>query len=148
MIDNAVSIVPEFEEDVFWTYYLSNPALRDGVAMYHADHGNKAAAGGAISVVTVGAGRKALRTMKAADGKRTIKMKLVVTEAITGKRWDLLVEPSKRSHNMKRGYLRDRSAPRVRVDEPFGVQGMRMTLEHDFGVGGVNSKGGYSNVGQ
>lgn len=185
VIDNAAAIVPEFEEDVFWNYYLSNPTLADGVAMYHSNHGNLASSGSAISVASVAAGRKALRTMKSADGKRTIKMNAptillvgpenetaaeqflkevgatktadvnpftgrlrpVVTEAITDTQWYLLVGPEKRTHNVKHGYLRDRRAPRVRVDEPFGVQGMRMTLEQDFGVGGVNHRGGYKNAG-
>lgn len=185
VIDNAAAIVPEFEEDVFWALFLSNPALADGTAMFHADHGNLAGSGTAITVAAIGAGRQALRTMKAADGKRTIKMNgpsvllvgpaketeaeqflkatnetkaadvnpfsgklsLAVSEAITGNQWYLTVDPSKRTHNFKHGYLRDRTAPRVRVDEPFGVQGMRMTLEHDFGAGGVNHRGAYKNPG-
>ncbi|WP_406720426.1 ATP-dependent Clp protease proteolytic subunit [Thioclava litoralis] len=187
VIDNAGAIVPEFEESLFWQIFLSNPKLRDGVEVFHADHGNLAAAGTGISVTSLSAGRKALRQMKAADGERVIamnapaillvgpenetlaeqylaqnvqptkaadvntfsgKLRPVVVEAIEGKEWYLFVDPSKRSHVFKHGYLRGRKAPRVRVDEPFGVQGMRMTLEHDFGAGAVNFRGAYKNPGQ
>jgi len=75
------------------------------------------------------------------------RLQIVVTEAITDNAWYLLVDPSRRTHNFKYGYLRDRAAPRVRTEEPFGKQGMAMTLEHDFGVGGVNYRGGYKNPG-
>ncbi|WP_349295787.1 head maturation protease, ClpP-related (plasmid) [Thioclava sp. 'Guangxiensis'] len=186
VIDNAGAIVPEFEESLFWQIFLSNPKLRDGKPVFHADHGNLGTAA-AISVNAISAGRKALRQMKAADGKRVItmnapaillvgpenetlaeqymaqnvqptkatdtnpfagKLRPVVVEAIEGKEWYLLVDPSKRSHSFKHGYLRGRKAPRVRVDEPFGTQGMRMTLEHDFGAGAVNYRGAYRNPGQ
>ncbi|MBT9386977.1 ATP-dependent Clp protease proteolytic subunit [Pseudooceanicola sp. CBS1P-1] len=186
VIDSAAAIVPEFEEATFWAYFLSNAKLADGKAMFHADHKNLATTAAAISETSVGAGYKALRTMKAADGKRNIlsnapsillvgpelemsakqflsqnlvatkttdinifsgELRPVVTEQIEDSSWYLLVDPQKRTHNFKHGYLAGRSAPRVRVDEPFGVQGMRMTLEHDFGVGGVNYRGGYKNAG-
>ena len=71
----------------------------------------------------------------------------VVSEAITGNQWYLLVSPSKRTCNFRHGYLRGRSAPRVRVEEPFGTQGTAMTLEHDFGCAGANYRGGYKNPG-
>jgi hypothetical protein len=186
VVDNAAAIVPEFEESVFWTMFLANAALADGTAMFHADHGNLAGTGTAITVAAIAAGRQALRTMKAADGARVIRMnepsillvgpakqteaeqfvnqiiqptkasdanpftgklRVVVTESITDNAWYLLVDPAKRTVNFRYGYLRDRSAPRVRTDEPFGVQGLRMTLEHDFGAGGVNHRGGYKNAG-
>lgn len=185
VINNAAAIVPEFEETLFWSVFLGNPALSDGTAMFHADHGNLAGSGTAITVAALSAGRQALRSMKAADGKRAImlnapsillvgpaketeaeqivrtitaakaadvnpfsgRLQIVVTEAITGNEWYLLVDPSRRTHNFKYGYLRDRAAPRVRTEEPFGRQGMSMTLEHDFGAGGVNYRGGYKNPG-
>ncbi|WP_428924989.1 head maturation protease, ClpP-related [Marinibacterium sp. SX1] len=186
VLDSAASIVPEFEESTFWTVFLQNSALADGVAMFHADHGNLAGSGSAISVTAISAGRKALRQMKAADGKRVIsmnaptillvgpaqetaaeqfvaqaivptkasdtnpftgKLTVVVTEEITDNSWYLLVPPAKRTVNFRHGYLRDRSMPRVRVAEPFGQQGLKMTLEHDFGVGGVNYRGGFKNPG-
>jgi hypothetical protein len=185
VIDNAAAIVPEFEESVFWEMFLSNAALADGTAMFHADHGNLAGSGSAITVAALAAGRAAMRKMKAADGARTVLMNApeillvgpdketeakkmvrainsakaddvnpfsgeltpVVSEAITGNQWYLLVSNNKRTCNFRHGYLRDRRAPRVRVEEPFGTQGLAMTLEHDFGVGGANYRGGYKNAG-
>lgn len=42
--------------------------LEDGVALYHADHGNVASSGGAISVETLDAARRAMRAQKNKDG--------------------------------------------------------------------------------
>jgi hypothetical protein len=47
----------------------TNMTMRDGVAMFHEDHGNLAAAGGAPSVTTVGEGVKAMRTQKGPYGE-------------------------------------------------------------------------------
>lgn len=180
VIDGAAMVVPEFEEDVFWAYYLGNPVLSDGIAMYHSDHNNLGSSA-AINVAKVSEGRKAMRSQKALGEKGVVKMNapsillvgpareteaeqflaatvatkdadtnifkgklsLVVTETITNNEWHLLVAPAKRSHNMTHGYLRDSRVPRVRVENPFGTQGMQMTLEADFGVGGANFRGGY-----
>ncbi|MDR6955247.1 hypothetical protein J2X65_004626 [Ancylobacter sp. 3268] len=46
----------------------ANAALSDGIALFHASHGNKAAAGAAISVASLGAAVAALRTQKSLDG--------------------------------------------------------------------------------
>jgi len=73
---------------------------------------------------------------------------VVVTETITNNAWYLLVDPRRKTHNFRHGYLRDARAPRIRVENPFGVQGMQMTLEADFGAGGVNYRGAYKNPGQ
>lgn len=44
------------------------PMEEDGKTLFHADHGNKAASGGAINVTTLSAGRLAMRTVKNRDG--------------------------------------------------------------------------------
>lgn len=44
------------------------PAMEDGKALFHADHGNKAASGGAITVETIGAARAAMRKQTSLDG--------------------------------------------------------------------------------
>lgn len=185
VINNASAVVPEFEEQTFWAMFNSNVVLGDGVAMFHADHGNLAASGTGITEDALSAGRKAMRQQKAADKKRTItmngpsilvcgpnketqaekmlaqvgatksddvnifsgKLSLLVTESITNNAWYLLVDKQKRTHNFKHGYLDGARAPRVRVNDPFGKQGMGMTLEHDFAAGGVNSRGAYKNAG-
>ena len=50
----------------------SNPTMSDGVALFHANHGNLAASGGAISVATLGAARKAMRLQTGLDGVTSI----------------------------------------------------------------------------
>lgn len=42
--------------------------MGDGKSLYHADHGNKAVAGGAIDLASLSAGRQAMRDQKDADG--------------------------------------------------------------------------------
>jgi hypothetical protein len=68
VIMNAAGIVPDFEEETFWNMVLSNPALSDGKALFHADHGNIGASG-AINTANVAAGRKAMRSHKLSDGR-------------------------------------------------------------------------------
>jgi len=176
---NAAGIVPEFEEETFWAMLLSNPVLTDTKALFHADHGNVGASG-AITTVTVAAGRLAMRSHKQAGG-RSIKangpsvlivgpereteaeqflapvlaaeqlninplaksLRLVVSEEITDGKWFLAVDKSKKTHSFKHGYLDGYRAPRVRVDDPFGSQGTRMTIEHDFACGAVGYMGAY-----
>ncbi|MGY3558462.1 hypothetical protein ACVWXP_001731 [Bradyrhizobium sp. USDA 4463] len=45
------------------------------------------------------------------------------------------------------GFLNGASGPRTRIDSPFGQQGVRMSLEHDFGVGAIDYRGFYRNPG-
>jgi hypothetical protein len=47
----------------------TNMTMRDGVAMFHADHGNLAASGAAPSITTVGEGVRAMRTQKGSHGE-------------------------------------------------------------------------------
>jgi len=51
---------------------VSNPAMHDTVALFHADHFNLAAAPGAISDTTLAAARLGLRTQKDLDGVTVI----------------------------------------------------------------------------
>lgn len=44
------------------------PVMDDGKTLYHADHGNKAGAGAAITVASLSAGRQAMRGQKDIDG--------------------------------------------------------------------------------
>ncbi|WP_323764589.1 head maturation protease, ClpP-related [Marinovum sp.] len=54
------------EASMVWGLIRSNATLKsDGTALFHADHGNLAGSGGAISVTTVGAARKAMWEQKA-----------------------------------------------------------------------------------
>jgi phage head maturation protease len=55
------------EANAVWATLLGNPTLGDGKALFHADHGNLAAAS-ALSVVSLSAGRAAMRKQKDRDG--------------------------------------------------------------------------------
>jgi len=56
------------ESDVVWDLLLGNPNFTDGKALFHADHGNLAAAGGAINTTTLAAARAAMRKQKSKAG--------------------------------------------------------------------------------
>ena len=61
----------KMKNSVFWSLWRSNPTLsHDSKAVWHADHGNLAAAGAAPSVTTLGAAYAAMRTVTGWDGKR------------------------------------------------------------------------------
>lgn len=59
----------QLESDLVWSQITSNPVLADGNPLFHASHANLGAAG-AISDVTLGEGRKLMRSQKDADGER------------------------------------------------------------------------------
>lgn len=70
----------------------------------------------------------------------------VETGQITGNNW-YLFPPTEVGSNYRWGYLDGYTAPRVRTDEPFGVQGFAMSVEHDFGVGATDFRFGWKNPG-
>lgn len=72
------------------------------------------------------------------------KLKPVVSAEITGNAWYLL---SERAPCWVYGFLEGQEAPRVRTEEPFGTQGFSMTVEHDFGFGAQDFRGGFKNNG-
>ncbi|GEP11813.1 hypothetical protein [Methylobacterium gnaphalii] len=45
------------------------------------------------------------------------------------------------------GYLEGYEGPRLTSEQVFGVQGMKVKLEHDFGVAPIDFRGGYRNPG-
>jgi ATP-dependent protease ClpP protease subunit len=71
----------------------------------------------------------------------------VQTPRITTGAWYLLTAPSAGGTNWVHGFLEGAEGPRVRTDEPFGRQGMAISVEHDFGVGAQDSRYGYKNAG-
>lgn len=76
------------------------------------------------------------------------RLRVVVSAQLTGNAWYLFVDPARAGGAcFVHGFLDGASAPRVRMDEPFGQQGVAMTVEHDFGVGAVDYRGGYKNPG-
>lgn len=56
------------ESDVVWSLLLNNPDFVDGTSVFHADHGNVAASGGAINTTTLAAARAAMRKQKSKAG--------------------------------------------------------------------------------
>jgi hypothetical protein len=73
-------------------------------------------------------------------------LRVVVTPYITGNYWYMLADPAAGS-NFTWGLLNGYQAPRFRMDEPFGQQGMRVSLEHDFGCAAADFRFGYMNAG-
>ncbi|MBU2936987.1 MULTISPECIES: head maturation protease, ClpP-related [Pacificibacter] len=72
----------------------------------------------------------------------------IVSAQITGNAWHLLAGADRPGGSCwVHGYLEGAEAPRVRTEEAFGQQGMAMSLEHDFGMGAVDYRGGYKNPG-
>lgn len=60
--------------DIVWRVLTSNPTMSDGVTLFHAaTHKNLAAAGAAITAISVGAGRTAVRKQK--DGSATLNIR-------------------------------------------------------------------------
>lgn len=73
-------------------------------------------------------------------------LQVVTTARLTGNVWYLFADPADVPCFVY-GFLDGFAAPRVRIDEPFGMQGLKMTIEHDFGVGAIDFRGGYKNAG-
>jgi ATP-dependent Clp endopeptidase proteolytic subunit ClpP len=73
-------------------------------------------------------------------------LKIIVTPYITGNAWYMMVDPGVLPC-FEWGLLAGYTAPRLRVEDVFGYQGMRVSLEHDFGCGGINFRGGWRNPG-
>lgn len=72
----------------------------------------------------------------------------VQTPRISTNAWYLLTAPGGAGGtNWVHGFLDGAEGPRVRTDEPFGRQGMAISIEHDFGVGAQDSRYGYKNPG-
>lgn len=73
-------------------------------------------------------------------------MEVVPTARITGNAWYLFASPDDLPC-FEWGLLEGYDAPRFRVEDIFGTQGTAMTLEHDFGCGAIDYRGGYRNAG-
>jgi hypothetical protein len=65
---------------------------------------------------------------------------------ITGNEWFLFASPTV-APAFQYGYLSGFEGPRLSSEDVFDVQGMRVKLEHDFGVGAIDYRGGYRNDG-
>lgn len=58
----------DLESDLVYGILTSNPTMADGVALFHATHGNLAGSGGAINVGTVSAGEQAMMQQTSVEG--------------------------------------------------------------------------------
>lgn len=74
------------------------------------------------------------------------KLRVVSTAQIDGNAWYLFADPSQLPV-FEYGLLEGYTAPRMRTDEPFGVQGIGVSVEHDFGCGAIDFRGAYKNAG-
>jgi hypothetical protein len=74
------------------------------------------------------------------------KLTPIMAPHITGNAWYLFADPAATPCFMY-GYLSGESGPRLRMEEPFGKQGVAYTVELDFGCGAVDYRGGYKNAG-
>ncbi|MGR3497107.1 Clp protease ClpP [Citreimonas sp.] len=70
----------------------------------------------------------------------------ISTPKITGNSWYLMADPGVQAAFMY-GYLQGDAGPRMRMDEPFGMQGVAYTIERDFGCGAIDKRGVWKNPG-
>ncbi|MFN3646245.1 MAG: head maturation protease, ClpP-related [Gemmobacter sp.] len=73
-------------------------------------------------------------------------MTTLSTPWITGNAWYLFASPND-APCFEWGLLEGYDAPRFRIEEVFGVQGTQLSLEHDFGCGAIDFRGGFKNAG-
>lgn len=74
------------------------------------------------------------------------KLEQVTTARIIGNAWYMFADPELLPC-FEWGLLEGYAAPRLRMEEGFGVQGVKVQLEHDFGCGAIDFRGGYRNAG-
>lgn len=74
------------------------------------------------------------------------KLTLIVSAQITGNAWYIFADTGA-VPCFEWGLLDGYTAPRFRIEEVFGRQGTQMSLEHDFGCGAIDYRGGYKNAG-
>ncbi|WP_315806969.1 MULTISPECIES: hypothetical protein [unclassified Bradyrhizobium] len=79
----------ETEATLFWQIIITNPNMADGNAIFSAAHGNLAAAGAAINIASLNAGRTAMRKQKGLAVKAADAEPLNLTPAF------LVVSPDK-----------------------------------------------------
>ncbi len=65
---------------------------------------------------------------------------------ISGNAWYLFADPNA-APCFVYGYLEGFEGPRLSSEDVFDVQGMKVKLEHDFGVAAIDYRGGFRNAG-
>ncbi|MDA9466558.1 phage major capsid protein [Bradyrhizobium sp. CCBAU 53415] len=74
------------------------------------------------------------------------KLRAVSDANIMDTSWYVFSDP-KRIPCFIYGFLNGSAGPRTNVHEPFGMQGVRVSLEHDFAVGAIDFRGAFRNPG-
>lgn len=74
------------------------------------------------------------------------KLRAVSDANISDTSWYVATDPA-RVPCFIYGFLHGSAGPRTTVASPFGMQGVRVSLEHDFGVGAIDYRGFYKNAG-
>jgi hypothetical protein len=74
------------------------------------------------------------------------KLEGVCEPLIPGNEWFLIADPAAVPCFVY-GFLSGGYGPRMRTDEPFGYQGIRVSLEMDFGVAAIDYRGVYKDTG-
>lgn len=74
------------------------------------------------------------------------KLQVVAEGLIAGNAWELYADPAV-APVFVWGMLDGYNAPRLRIENPFGVQGVGISLEHDFGCGAIDFRGAHRNAG-
>jgi ATP-dependent protease ClpP protease subunit len=178
--------VARFEEQVFFATCFGNsgngPTLSNTRAVFNTTDTTKAGSGSAITVLSVGAGRAAIRKHTSISGaKLNLSPKILLTspdketeaEQVTsplvpaaatavnpfsgrlnvlstaqlaGNGWYLLTDPADAAL-FNFGFLEGASAPRMRMEDLMGQQGIVYQLEHDFGCGATGRVGGWFDPG-
>lgn len=88
-----------------------------------------------------------VQAQKAADvNPFSGRLETVVSAQVAGNAWELYSDLTFGA-NWQWGLLDGFTGPRLRVEEPFGVSGVGISLEHDFGCGAIDFRFGYRNAG-
>ncbi|MCG2668752.1 HK97 family phage prohead protease [Bradyrhizobium sp. GCM10023182] len=74
------------------------------------------------------------------------KLRAISDANISDTSWYVATEPS-RVPCFIYGFLNGANGPRTTIHSPFGLQGVKVSLEHDFGVGAIDYRGFYKNAG-
>ncbi|MCJ2021071.1 HK97 family phage prohead protease [Methylobacterium sp. E-065] len=74
------------------------------------------------------------------------KLQSVSDANITDNSWYLMSDPAQ-VPCFVHGFLNGSNGPRVKTFEPFGTQGVQISLEHDFACGAIDFRGAYKNPG-
>ena len=69
-------------------------------------------------------------------------LEFITEPAITTTAWYVLADPDVQP-NFIFGNLKGSEGPRIRIFEPFGTQGIKISVEEDLGVGAIDFRGAY-----